>query len=126
VPISSFPRGDGIERVKIHRKFLKFFFSRISRLNSIKLGTNYLLVKGIQVCSNKGPDPLQRGDHHKNVKMGWGHLKIFFSRTTGPILTSLGTNHPWRERIQVSLNEGDSPSLRGDNNERVKIHRNFF
>jgi hypothetical protein len=27
--------------------------------------------------------------------MGWGHLKIFFSRTTGPILTRLGINHPW-------------------------------
>jgi hypothetical protein len=80
-------------------------------------------VKGIQVCSNKGPGPLQRGDNHKNVNIGWGHLKIFFSRTTGPILTRLGTNHPWREKIQVSLKEGDSPSLRGDNSERVKIHR---
>jgi hypothetical protein len=52
------------------------------------------LVKGIQVCSNKGPGPLQRGDNHKNVKIGWSHLKIF-SRTTGPNLTRLGTNHPW-------------------------------
>jgi hypothetical protein len=47
-------------------------------------------VKGIQVCSNKGPGPLLRGDNHKNVKMGWGLLKIFFSRTNGPILTRLG------------------------------------
>jgi hypothetical protein len=44
--------------------------------------------------SNKGPDPLQRGDNHKNVKMGWGHLKIFSSRTNGPILIRLSTNHP--------------------------------
>jgi hypothetical protein len=51
-----------------------------------------------------------------------GSFKIFFSRTTGPILTRLGSNHHWRERIQVSLKEGDSPSLRGDNSERVKIH----
>jgi hypothetical protein len=51
-------------------------------------------VKGIQFYSNKGPGPFQRGDNHKNVKMGLGHLKIF-SRTTGPILTLLGTNHPW-------------------------------
>jgi hypothetical protein len=29
----------------------------------------------------------------KNVKMGRGRLKIL-SRTTGPILTRLGTNHP--------------------------------
>jgi hypothetical protein len=50
------------------------------------------LVKGIKVCSNKGPSPLQRGDNHKNVKMGWDHLKIF-SRTIGPILSRLGTNH---------------------------------
>jgi hypothetical protein len=48
----------------------------------------------MQVCSNKGPDPLQRGDNHKNVKIGRVHLKIF-SRTTGPILTRLSTNHPW-------------------------------
>jgi hypothetical protein len=27
-------------------------------------------VKGIQVSSNKGPGPLQRGDNHKNIKMG--------------------------------------------------------
>jgi hypothetical protein len=57
-------------------------------------------VKGFQVCSNEGPGPFLRGDNHKNVKMGWGHLKIF-ARTTGPILIRLGTNHPWRERIQV-------------------------
>jgi hypothetical protein len=50
-------------------------------------------MKGNEVCSNKGPGPLQRGDNHKNVKMGWGHLKIF-SRTIGPILTRLDTNHP--------------------------------
>jgi hypothetical protein len=64
------------------------------------------------MCSNKGPGPLQRGDNHKNVIMGWVHLKIF-SRTTGPILTRLGINHSWRERIQVFLKEGDSP-LQGE------------
>jgi hypothetical protein len=35
-------------------------------------------VKGIRVSSNKGPGPLQRGDNHRNVKMGCGNLKIFF------------------------------------------------
>jgi hypothetical protein len=63
------PRGDNSERVKMHWKFLKIF-SRTSRSNSIKLGTNYPWIKGIQVYSNKGPGPLQRGDNHKNVKMG--------------------------------------------------------
>jgi hypothetical protein len=75
--------------------FFKKIFSRTSRPNSIKLNTNYTLVKGIQVYSNKGPGPLQRGDNHKNVKMGWGYLKKkYFSRTTRPSLTRLGTNRP--------------------------------
>jgi hypothetical protein len=82
-------------------------------------------VKGIQVRSNEGPGPLQRGDNHKKVKIGWGHLKIFFSRSTEPILTKLGKNHPWIKEIQVSSNEGDSPSPRRDDSKRVKIHRFF-
>jgi hypothetical protein len=61
---------------------LKVFFSRTSRLISIKVGINHPWVKGILNCSNKGPVPLQRGDNHKNAKIGWGHLKIFFTRTT--------------------------------------------
>jgi hypothetical protein len=51
---------------------------------SIKLGTNYRLVKRIQVCSNKGPGPLQRGDNHRNVRKGWDHLDILFLRTNKP------------------------------------------
>jgi hypothetical protein len=46
--------------------------------------TNHPWVKGILNCSNKGPGPLQRGDNHKNAKMGWAYLRIFFSRTTEP------------------------------------------
>jgi hypothetical protein len=72
------PRGDNSKRVKNTLKIVKIFFSRTSKPKSIKLCTNYPWLKGIQVCSNKGPDPLQRGDNHKNVKMRWGHLKIFF------------------------------------------------
>jgi hypothetical protein len=56
------------------------------------------------------------------TKMGWGHLKIVFSRTTGPILTRLDTDHPRVEGIQVCSSEGDNPSPRGDNSKRVKIH----
>jgi hypothetical protein len=76
-------------------------------------------VKGIQVCSKKGPGPLQRGDNLKNIKMGWSHLKIF-SRTTALILTRLGTNHPWVKGIQVCSKEGNSPFPRGHNSERIK------
>jgi hypothetical protein len=83
-------------------------------------------VKGIQVCSNKGPGHLQRRDNHKNKKMGWGHLKIFFSKTLGPFLSRLGTNHPWVKGIQTCSKEGDSPSLMGDNSKIVKIQRKFL
>jgi hypothetical protein len=82
-------------------------------------------VKGIQVCTNKGPGPFQRGDNHKNVKIGWGHLKIF-SRATGPILSRLATNYSWVKGIQDCSKEGDSPSRRGDNSGRVKMHWKFF
>ena len=76
---------------------------------------------GILNCSNKGPGPLQRGDNHKNVKIGWGHLKIFFSRTTGPILTRLDTNHPWVKGILNCSNKGPGPLQRGDNHKNAKI-----
>jgi hypothetical protein len=57
--------------------------------------------------------------------MGWSHLKIF-SRTAGPILTRLGTNHPSVNGIQVWSKDGDSLFSRGDNSERVKMHRKFL
>jgi hypothetical protein len=52
-----------------------------------------------------------------------GHLKIFFSRTTGPILTRLGTDHPYVKGIQVWSNEGDNPSTRGNNSKRLKFQK---
>jgi hypothetical protein len=55
--------------VKIHWKFLKIFFSRISRPNSIKLNTKYTWMKGIQVCSNVGNNPSPRGDNSERVKI---------------------------------------------------------
>jgi hypothetical protein len=68
----------------------------------MKIGIIYPWVKeNFKFCSNKGSGPLQRGDNHKNVKMGWGHLKLFFSRTTGPI----NFNHTWHKS---SLGRGDS------------------
>ena len=52
----------------------------------------------------KGP-VFQKGDNYKITKIHWQNLKIFFSRTTEPILTNLGTKHPWVRGIQVSSNE---------------------
>jgi hypothetical protein len=64
---------------------LKSFFKVFSRTDwqiSNKLGSNQPWAKGIQICSNKGTGPLQRGDNNKNGR--WvGHLKIF-SRITWP------------------------------------------
>jgi hypothetical protein len=53
----------------------KIFFSRTSMPISSKLGINHPYVMGILNCSNKGSGPLQRGDNHKNAKMGWGGIK---------------------------------------------------
>ena len=47
---------------------------------------------------------------------------VFFSRTTGPILTKLGTMHLWVKGIQIYINEGPSPFPRGDYYEIAKIH----
>jgi hypothetical protein len=59
------------------------------------------------------PGPLLRGDNHKNVKMGWGHLDIFFSRTTWPILTRLGINCPWGRGFKFVQMKGIVP-LQGE------------
>jgi hypothetical protein len=52
----------------------------------MKLGINHPWVQGILNYSNKEPlaGSLQRGDNYTNTKMGWSHLKVFFSRTTEP------------------------------------------
>jgi hypothetical protein len=79
----SFSRGDNNEKCRNTLKiFFKIFFSRTTGPISFNLGTNHPWVKGIQVCSNEGSDPLQRGDNLKNAKIGCGNSKIFFSRTT--------------------------------------------
>jgi hypothetical protein len=62
----------------------KISSSRTSSPISIKVDTNHPWVKGILNFSNKGPGPLQRRDNNKNTNMGWGQLKIFFSRTAEP------------------------------------------
>jgi hypothetical protein len=49
---------------------LKNKISRTSRPISIKLGTDISCMMGIQVYSNEGPSPLQRGDNQKSAKIG--------------------------------------------------------
>ena len=79
-------------------------------------------MKGIQVCSNEGPWPFPRGDNNEIAKIHWWNFKIFFSRTTWPISTKLGTKHPWLKGIQDRSKVGPRPFPRGDNYEIAKIH----
>jgi hypothetical protein len=51
------------------------FFSRTSRPISIKVGINHPWVKGFLNGSNKGPDPLQKGDNLKKCKNGEDSIK---------------------------------------------------
>jgi hypothetical protein len=59
----------------------KSFLARIRRPISIKLGTNNLCIKGIDVCTNKGPGPLQRRDNCKKYTNMIVLSKIFFLKT---------------------------------------------
>ena len=65
------------------------------------------------------PPFFHRGDNYKIAKIHW---QIFFSRTTEPISTKLGTIHPWVKGVQVCSNEGLCLFPRGDNYEIAKIH----
>ena len=89
-------------RLRCHRRrrcrfHVFFFFSRTIERILTKSRTNCPWVKGNWVRSNEGPRPFSRRDNYKKVKTYWRNLKIFFSRTTGPISTKikLGTEHPW-------------------------------
>ena len=102
------------------------FFSRTTGPISTKLDTKHPWVKGIQVCSDEGPRPFPRGDNSEIVNLYLKFLKIFFSITTGPIWTKLGTKHSWVEGIQFCSNEGARPFLKGVNNEIAEIHLQNF
>jgi hypothetical protein len=81
--------------------------------------------------------PVENGTYYGMVMSVWFSVRPsvrlsvnfyifdFFSRTTGPILTKVGTNHPWGEGILNCSNEGDCSSPRGDNHKRV-IFKNLL
>ena len=78
-------------------------------------------VMKIQVCSNEGSRPFPRGDNNRISKIHRRNLQIFFSRTTKPISTKLGTKHPWVTGIQVCSNEWPRPFPRGNKYKIVKL-----
>ena len=56
--------------------------------------------KGISTVFKWKSHHFSMGDN-RNLKIHWRHLKIFFSKTTGPISTKLYTKHPWMKGYQV-------------------------
>ena len=60
-------------------------------------------VKGIQVSTNDGPHPFRRGVNYER-KIHKRKIKMFFSRTTLPISTKLGTKCPLVKRAQEFTN----------------------
>ena len=54
------------------------------------------------------------------VKIHRRNLKVFFSRSTEPISTKLGTTHSWVMRTHVCSNKGPNFFSKGDNYEMTK------
>ena len=101
--------------------FLKFFFSRTTGPISIKLGRKHPCVTGIQNYTNNDDRPFPRGDNSEMYKYNDIFLKIFFSRTTGPISFKLGTSHPQVTEFQICTSKGPSLLQRGDNHKNAQI-----
>ena len=60
---------------------------------------------GTHISLNEGSHPFLRGDNYEKTKIQWRTWNIYL-RTTGPILTKLGTKHPRVIGTHVSSNEG--------------------
>ena len=81
------------------------------------LAQSILELRGFKFVQMK-VRPFPRGDNYKRVLIHWRIIKIFFSRSTEPISTKLGTNHHWVTEIQVFLKKGPRPY----NYEKAIIH----
>ena len=74
------------EKTEIVEEWVFITLSSIYFFMNIPTITEYSMVRGIQVCSNEGlPCPFPRVDNYEILKIHWQTLRIFFSRTTGPI-----------------------------------------
>ena len=71
---------------------------------STKLGTKHPWVKGIQVCSNKGPHPFPRGDNYEITTIHWQiQIKKFLLQNC-----LFNFNQTWHN---LSMDEGNSSLL---------------
>ena len=116
---------------RCRRKLFTFSSSSPEPLGQFQpnLAQSILGWRGFKFVQIKGPSLFQGEIITQIAKIYWSYLKIFFSRTTGPISNKLGTKHPWVKGIQVcsnELNEWPRPFPRGDNYEIVKIHFTKF
>ena len=57
------------------------------------------------MCSNEGTRPFLRGNKNELAEIHFKKFEKFYSRTTRPISTKLGTKHHWMNESQVCLNE---------------------
>ena len=80
-----------------------FFFTNWDH-SIITIGTKPLWMKGIWVCSNEWSRPFPTGDNYEIAKIHYQSLKMFFTRTIGPISIKLCTKHPWVKRNQDFTN----------------------
>jgi hypothetical protein len=63
--------GPQWEKLFLHVFILEKIFQNLlqnKQANFSQTDINYLCIKGIQIFSNIGPGPLQRGDSHKDAK----------------------------------------------------------
>ena len=97
---------------------LWFLIDRISiYFESFYWPQSILGWKGFKFAQIKGHTFFKGEIIGKIVKIHLELLKTFFSRTTGPFSTKLGTKYPWVKMIQVyfcSIEES-CPSQSGDN-----------
>ena len=102
---------------------MKSFWQRltIQKCSSILILFFKLYTLGSGACC---PSPVCMSIRLSVCKL---HIPIFFSRTTGPVSTKLGTKHPWPwvKGIQVCSNEGPRSLLMRVNNEILDALETF-
>ena len=89
-----FFKGRYYEIAKIFWQNLKLFSSRTTGPVSAKLGTSIHGWRESKFYQMRGHVLFQGEINMKFQKIHWRNLKIFSSRTTGPISTKLGTKRP--------------------------------
>ena len=113
-----FSKRDNFEITKIHWQVLKISFSRTTEpnLHKASLGEgNLSLFKWRDIPFSKG----RWLPNNKNTFI-WRNVKIFFSRTTGPVSTKLVKKNSWVKSIYVCSNWRATPFTKGREEQNCK------